>query len=129
MVVLRAFFALAAGLAVSAALIALLDAWLRRRVPEWSDQAKKLVGNAIFVNLAASFLAAAAGGYTTAWIAAHAPMQHVLALGVIVLVLAAVSAMQARGKLPIAYALALVVVTPLGVLAGGLLRLRVLGIL
>jgi len=44
-------------------------------------------------------------------------------------VLAAVSAMQARGKLPIAYALALVVVTPLGVLAGGLLRLRVLGIL
>jgi hypothetical protein len=37
--------------------------------------------------------------------------------------------LQTRGKLPIWYQLALVAVSPLGVLAGGLLRLRVIGIL
>jgi hypothetical protein len=39
------------------------------------------------------------------------------------------SALQAKGKQPVWYALALVGLTPLGVLAGGLVRLRVLGIL
>jgi hypothetical protein len=46
-----------------------------------------------------------------------------------VLLLAALSALQAKGKQPIWYQLALVAIAPLGVLAGGLLRLRVLGIL
>jgi len=50
-------------------------------------------------------------------------------LGIVVLAMAALSAMQSRGKQPIWYALALVGIMPLGVLAGGLVRLRVLGIL
>jgi hypothetical protein len=37
--------------------------------------------------------------------------------------------MQARGKQPIPYALALVAISPIGVFAGGVLRLRLLGIL
>jgi hypothetical protein len=53
----------------------------------------------------------------------------VLALSLIVLLLAALSALQARGKQPIWYALTLVALSPIGVLAGGLVRLRVLGIL
>jgi hypothetical protein len=53
----------------------------------------------------------------------------VLGLGIIVLALAALSALQSRGKQPIWYQLSLVAITPLGVLAGGLVRLRVLGIL
>jgi hypothetical protein len=53
----------------------------------------------------------------------------VLALALIVLLLAALSAMQSRGMQPIWYQLMLVAITPLGVLAGGLVRLRVLGIL
>jgi len=52
-----------------------------------------------------------------------------MALGIIVLALAALSALQARGKQPIWYQLTLVALTPMGVLAGGLVRLRVLGIL
>ncbi|MGD0522364.1 MAG: hypothetical protein ABSA48_13990 [Terracidiphilus sp.] len=52
-----------------------------------------------------------------------------LALGIVVLALAALSALQSKGEQPIWYQLALVAITPLGVLAGGLLRLRVLGIL
>jgi hypothetical protein len=83
----------------------------------------------VFVNLGYSFLAAAAGGYATAWAAAANPLVHVLALGIVVLALAALSVMQSKGEQPIWYLLSLVAITPLGVLAGGLLRLRVLGIL
>jgi hypothetical protein len=81
------------------------------------------------VNLGTSFLAAAAGGYVTAWLAAANPLYPVLTLGIVVLALAALSALQAKGKRAIAYELALVALTPIGVLAGGLVRLRVLGIL
>ena len=80
------------------------------------------------MNLGYSFIAAAAGGYVTAWAAAANPLIHVLALGIVVLALSALSVLQSRGKQPIWYALALVAVTPMGVLAGGLVRLRVLGI-
>ena len=47
----------------------------------------------------------------------------------VVLALAALSALQSRGKQPVWFALAQVAISPLGVLAGGLVRLRVLGIL
>jgi hypothetical protein len=43
--------------------------------------------------------------------------------------MAALSALQSRGKQPVWYQLALVAISPLGVLAGGLVRMRVLGIL
>ena len=65
----------------------------------------------------------------TALLAAANPLFHVLALGIIVLALAALSALQAKGKQPVWYQLALIALTPLGVLAGGLVRLRVMGIL
>jgi hypothetical protein len=65
----------------------------------------------------------------TAWIAAASPLEHVLILGIVVLLLGAVAAMLSKGQYPTLYQLALVAVMPLGVLAGGLLRLRVLGIL
>jgi hypothetical protein len=47
----------------------------------------------------------------------------------VVLAMAALSALQERGKQPIWYALTLLALMPIGVLAGGLVRLRVLGIL
>jgi hypothetical protein len=81
------------------------------------------------VNLGYSFLAAAAGGFVTAMVAARNPLYHVLVLAVIVLVLAGLSALQSRGKQPIWYQLALLAIAPLGVMAGGLVRLRMLGIL
>ena len=65
----------------------------------------------------------------TAWAAAANPLIHVLALALVVLALAALSALQLRGKQPIWYQLTLVAISPIGVLAGGLARLRVLGIL
>jgi hypothetical protein len=56
-------------------------------------------------------------------------MIHVLVLGMVVLAMGALSALQERGKQPVWYALTLLALMPLGVLAGGLVRLRVLGIL
>jgi hypothetical protein len=128
-VILHAFLALAAGFASIALLAIALTAVQERMVPSWSDRLAKPQSGYVFVNLGSSFLATAAGGYVTAWAAAANPLIHVLALGIVVLALAALSALQARGKQPIWYQLALVAISPIGVLAGGLVRLRVLGIL
>ncbi len=129
MVALHAFLALAAGFLTMAVLVAALTGLLVKLTPSWVGEQGKPKPGYVFVNLGYSFLAAAAGGYVTALLAAANPLYHVLTLGIIVLALAALSALQAKGKQPIWYQLALVAVTPLGVLAGGLVRLRVMGIL
>jgi hypothetical protein len=112
-----------------AILVAVLTALLAWLTPSWVGELGKPQPGYIFVNLGYSFLAAAAGGYVTALLAAANPLFHVLALGIIVLALAALSALQSKGKQPVWYQLTLVALTPIGVLAGGLVRLRVLGIL
>ena len=124
MIILRTFLALAAGFATMALLVIAITALLAKLMPGWMGELSYII-----VNLGYSFLAAAAGGYVTAWAAAANPLIHVLALGIVVLALAALSALQSKGKQPIWYQLTLVAITPLGVMAGGLLRLRVLGIL
>lgn len=141
MVVLHAFLALVAGFATMAVLVTVITVLLKKFTPDWAGAAGNpgsvrtgaWVGREpkpgyIFVNLGYSFLAAAAGGYVTAWIAQHNPLIHVLALAITVLLLAALSAIQQRGQQPVWYLMTLVGLTPLGVLAGGLVRLRVLGI-
>jgi hypothetical protein len=129
MVILHAFLALAAGFATMVLLVIVLTALLTWMVPSWTGAEGKPEPGYAFVNLGYSFLAAAAGGYVTAWAAGANPLYHVLALGMAVLALAALSALQSRGKQPILYALVLVAISPVGVLAGGLVRLRVVGIL
>ena len=129
MVILHAFLALLAGFATMAFLVIILTAALARLVPSWVGAEGRPQPGYVFVNLGYSLLAAAAGGFVTAWAAAANPLVHVLALGMVVLALAALSALQSRGKQPVWYALALVAISPLGVLAGGLVRLQVLGIL
>jgi hypothetical protein len=128
-VVLRAFLALISGFATMALLIAVITVLLQKLTPGWAGETGKPRPAYIFVNLGYSFLAAAAGGYVTAWIAQHNPLFHVLALAITVLLLAGLSALQQRGQQPVWYMLTLVALTPVGALAGGLLRLRVLGIL
>ncbi|MGB9406048.1 MAG: hypothetical protein WCA89_00830 [Terracidiphilus sp.] len=129
MVILHAFLALVAGFAVILALVTTLTALITRMVPSWAGAQGKPQPGYVFVNLGSALLSAAAGGYVTAWAAVANPLIHVLALGIVVLALAALSALQSRGKQPIWYQLALVAISPIGVLAGGLVRLRVLGIL
>lgn len=130
MVALHAFVALASGFLTMVILVAALSAVLTMLVPSWTRDEEKPQPGYMFVNLAYSFLAAAAGGYITALLAAANPLYHVLALAIIVLALAGLSAMQSKGKQqPIWYQLALIALSALGVFAGGLVRLRVLGIL
>ena len=129
MVMIHAFLALLAGFAAMAVVVAIVTALLMRLVPEWVGAESKPRPAYAFVNLGYSFLAAAAGGYVTAWLSAANPLVHVLVLGIVVLAMGALSALQARGKQPVWYALTLLALTPLGVLAGGLVRLRELGIL
>jgi hypothetical protein len=128
-VILRAFFALVAGFVTMAALVAIMTALLQKLTPAWVGEPGKPRPGYVFVNLGYSFLAAAAGGYVTAWLSAANPLVHVLVLAVTVLLLAALSALQQRGQQPVWYMLTLVALTPIGVLAGGLVRLRVLGVL
>jgi small-conductance mechanosensitive channel len=128
-VILHAFLALLAGLATIVLLVLVTASLLKRIAPDWSGEPRNPRVSYIFVNLGYSFLAAAAGGYVSAWKAVSNSLVYILALSIIVLVLAALSALQSHGKQPIAYQLALVAVSPLGVVAGGLVRLRVEGIL
>jgi vancomycin permeability regulator SanA len=68
-----------------------------------------------------TFLALAAGLAVTVLL--------LLVLGLVVLMLAALSVLQSRGKHPIWFQLAQVAISPFGVLAGGLARLKAMGIL
>lgn len=129
MVVFQAFLALAAGFATMASLVAIITLLLKRLTPSWVGATGRPGVGYVIVNLGYSFLAAAAGGYVTAWTAHANPLVHVLALAIVILVLSALSALQQRGQQPIWYMLALVAIAPVGVFAGGLLRLRILGIL
>jgi hypothetical protein len=129
MVALHAFPALLAGFVTMASIVAVITLLLQKFTPGWVGERQKPKPGYVFVNLGYSFMAAAAGGYVTAWIAEHNPLIHVLALAITVLLLGALSALQQRGQQPVWYMLTLVALTPLGVLTGGLLRLRVLGIL
>lgn len=139
MVILHTFLALAAGLAAIVLLDLAATALVACFTPSWAikevtDSGLARFGpGAVIVHLGALFLSAAAGGYLSAWLAAlfaaANPLLNVLGLAIIVLALGALNALQSRGKLPIWLQLAQVALSPIGVLAGGLLRLRVLGIL
>lgn len=129
MVVLHAFLALASGFATMAILVTILTVLLQRFTPDWADSTASLRPGYTFINLGCTFLAAAAGGFVTAWIAEHNPLIHVLVLAIAVLLLAALSALQQRGKLPVWYLLALVAISPIGAFIGGLVRLRATGVL
>ncbi len=129
MVTLHAFLALLAGFVTMVLCVTVMTALLQRLTPGWVGEQSRPRPGYVAVNLGYSLLAAAAGGYVTAYAAAGNPLYHVLVLAVILLVLAALSALQSRGKQPIWYQLALVAIAPLGVMAGGLMRLRLIGIL
>ena len=102
---------------------------LARLTPSWAGLTGPPKRGYIFAVLGYSYLSTAAGGYVTAWIASVHPLEHVLMLGIVVLLLSGISAMVSKSQQPTLYQIALVAIMPLGVLAGGILRLRVLGIL
>ena len=93
---LRAFLALFAGVATMVLLVIVVTVVLTRFAPGWAGEPPKPRAGYIFVNLGYLFLAAAAGGYVSAWAAVANPLVHVLTLSIIVLVLSALSALPAQ---------------------------------
>jgi hypothetical protein len=93
-----AFLSLLAGFATMAAIVMVVTALLRWLVPEWTRVERRPSVGYVIVNLGYSFLAAALGGYVTAWAAGMNPLPSVLGLAVAVLALGAISALQARGR-------------------------------
>ena len=129
MLILRAFLALAAGFLSMAVMVSIATAVLIKLVPEWVGTKGQPRAGYVFVNLGYSLAAAMVGGYVTAWIAQNNPLIHTLVLALVVLLLSALSALQQRGQQPIWYQLTLIALTPAGIVAGGLVRLRLIGAL
>jgi hypothetical protein len=127
MLILRAFLALLAGFVSMALLVGAVTAVVMKLAPAWVGPTNTPGTGYVIFNLGYSLAAAAIGGYITAWLVRDNPLIHALALALIVLLLAALSALQQRGMQPIWYQLLLTALTPVGVMAGALLQLRVSG--
>jgi len=129
MLIVRAFIALISGFLAMALPVGIATALLVKLAPYFVGIPGHPRPAYVAFNLVYSFVAAAAGGYVTAWIAIQNPLIHVLVLALVVLLLSGMSMIQQRGQQPVLYQLALVVIAPIGVLLGGLLRLRLTGLL
>jgi uncharacterized membrane protein len=127
--VLWGFLAMLAGFVIMAGLVSAVSASLPRLLPGWIELDGSPRRPLVVVNLCWSFLAAMAGGYVTAWIASANPLDTSLALAIVILVLGGIGTLQSREKYPVWYLILLLIVTPVGVAAGGLIRMKVLGLL
>ena len=126
---MRAFAALVAGFATATLFAIAMTALLKRFAPDWASAKAAMRPGPVFVNLGFSLMSGAAGGYVTAWAAVGNPLPDVLVLGIVLLLLAGLNTLQSREERPLKYQVALIVLAPLGVVAGGLVRLRVTGLL
>ncbi|HEX4319396.1 MAG TPA: hypothetical protein VHZ52_00730 [Acidobacteriaceae bacterium] len=125
----RAFLALLAGFLTMAVLVGVITGVLMRRAPEWVGAQGRPRPGYVAVNLAYSLAAAACGGYVTAWIVRENLLRYSLVLAIVVLLLSALSAVQERGRQPVWYQLTLLAIMPIGVILGGLLRMRITGLI
>jgi hypothetical protein len=115
------------GFVIMAGLVSVVTAALPRMVPDWVELDGSPRRPLVVANLCWSFFAATAGGYVTAWIASANPLDTALALAIVILVLGGIATLQSRERYPIWYLVLLLVITPIGVVAGGLIRMKVLG--
>ena len=102
---------------------------LQKVAAAWAGAEGSLRPSYAAVNLSYTFLAAVAGGYVTAAMGDLNPLSNVLALGIVVLVIGAISVLQSRGQQRLWYQIVVLVLSAAGVFVGGLLRLKLLGLL
>lgn len=123
----RSFLAILAGFATMAVLVTVATATITKSLPRLIGEPDHPRRRYLLLNLVYSAAFAASGGYVTAIVANSDPLRNVLMLAIVILLLSALSAIQMRGKQPVAYQLALIVMTPVAALAGGLLRMHEAG--
>jgi hypothetical protein len=128
-ILLRAFYALAAGFVAVLALQAAAMIVVKRRAPSWAGAPEKPGPGYTLLNGGVLLIASAAGGWVTAQLAQANPLVHTLGLALVMLLMSALTAMQARGKQPLWYLLLMLPVASLGVFAGGMIYLRWAGLL
>lgn len=128
-VILHDVWALLAGFAVMTAIVFAFTGLIAKLAPGFVGPRGRPQGAYILLNLVCSFAAAVAGGYVTAWLATGNPLPKVLMLAIVVLAISAISALEARDRQPVAYQLGIAVLAAAGVILGGWLRLRLLGLL
>ncbi len=110
-----------------AVLITVATAAITRSLPRLIGEPEHPRRRYLLLNLAYSTAFAASGGYVTAIVAKADPLRNILMLAIVILLLSALSALQLRGRQPVAYQFALIVLTPVAALAGGLLRMHEAG--
>jgi len=123
----RSFLAILAGFATMAVLVTVATAAISKSFPRLIGEPGHPRRRYMLLNLAYSAAFAASGGYITAIVAKSDPLRTVLMLAIVILLLSALSALQLRGQQPITYQFALIVLTPIAALAGGLLRMHAAG--
>ncbi|MDE3201123.1 MAG: hypothetical protein KGN79_09390 [Acidobacteriota bacterium] len=125
----HAFLALLAGYAAVLVFDLGLRALSMRMTPSLSRESLRPSVAECIVQLGGSFLAGSLGGYTTAFLARGNSLIHVLVLALVILLMAALGSMQEQGKRPIWFLLSQVALAPIGVMAGGMMQLKMAGIL
>ena len=120
--ILRSILAVVGGYVTMAIVVMLFTAVVKTLSPSWFASEGAPVAPYLAVNICYSFIAAFAGGYVVAWIAARFPLQHAVALGGLVLVMSIVSAMQYGNRQPRWYQALLAMLMPLAAILGGWLR-------
>ena len=123
------FVAMLAGFTITAGLTSAVSVLLPKLVPAWAGRDGSPRRPLLVAYVGVSFVAASVGGYVAALIAADYPLATALALGIVTLVLGGVGTLQSGEKYPLWYLILLLIVTPIGVVAGGLIRMKALGAL
>jgi hypothetical protein len=123
------FIAILAGFVTMAVLVMVTTGVLTKAAPGFVSEGERPRLPYMVFNLGFSAAYAMLGGWVTARLVpvARNPLTHSLMLAIIVLVLGALNAIQFRGKQPAGYQIVLTALSPLAVLAGGLLRMHQLG--
>ena len=128
-VILRDVWALLAGFGVITALVFALTFGTARLIPGFIDRSLHPHPRYVLASLAFTLVGAIAGGYVTAWIAAGNPLTEVEMLAIVVLAVSAISALESRGRQPVGPQLAGAVLGAAGVVLGGILRFRLMGLI
>jgi hypothetical protein len=121
---MHSIIAIIAGFATMALLVIISTAAATRLMlgSAMSDTSARPTGAYLAVNLSYSLVFAALGGYISAAIATRAPLMHALILAGFVLLMGLMSLPQSWGKQPKWYSITICLVSPICVIAGGLLR-------
>ena len=125
----HAFLAIAAGFVTMAVLVIGFTSMLTRVAPQFVNRGGRPRLPYMVVNLLSSAAFALLGGWITARLAPTPgnPLTLSLMLAFTVLLMSGLSAIQLRGQQPATYQLTLIVISPLAVVLGGMLRLHQLG--